>query len=94
VRVRPNFGVDVGPVMDLKRRMLMAHESQVAWVARQHGIGDFLASMEAWAARRGRDFGVGYAEGLRHYRHPPYPRDPALEALLGDAVRPLAGWTD
>jgi|SRR5579872_4652225 len=93
-RIRPDFGVDIGPVMDLKRRMLMAHESQLAWVARQHGIADYIGSMEAWAERRGRDFGVPFAEGLRHYRHLPYPKDPALETLLGDAVRELVNWTD
>jgi LmbE family N-acetylglucosaminyl deacetylase len=93
VRVKPDFGVDIGDQLATKRRMLMAHESQVAWVARQHGIADFSASMVAWAERRGRDFGVRYAEGLRQYRHQPYPRDPALQQLLGDAVRDLVEWT-
>jgi LmbE family N-acetylglucosaminyl deacetylase len=92
VRVKPDFGVDVGAVIETKKRMLMAHESQVAWVARQHGVADFTQSMVVWAERRGRDFGVPYAEGFRHYRHHPYPRDPALEALLGEAVLQLAGW--
>jgi len=92
VRVKPDFGVDIGDFLDTKRRMLMAHESQVAWVARQHGVADFAASMVAWAERRGRDFGVRYAEGLRHYRHQPYPRDPALEELLGGAVLSLENW--
>jgi LmbE family N-acetylglucosaminyl deacetylase len=92
VRVKPDFGVDIGAFLETKRRMLMAHESQVAWVARQHGVADFAASMVAWAERRGRDFGVRYAEGLRQYRHQPYPRDPALQQLLGDAVRELADW--
>ena len=92
VRVKPDFGVDIGDQLETKRRMLMAHESQVAWVARQHGVADFTASMVAWAERRGRDFGVRYAEGFRQYRHQPYPRDPALQQLLGDAVRDLVGW--
>jgi hypothetical protein len=48
--------------------------------------------MVSWAERRGRDFGVRYAEGFRHYRHPPYPATPALEALLGEAVRELVNW--
>jgi LmbE family N-acetylglucosaminyl deacetylase len=91
-RVRPDFGVDVGPVMDLKRRMLLAHESQHAWVAKQHGINDYLASMEAWAERRGRDFGVGHAEGFRQYRNQPYPRTPLLQELLAGAVLGLKDW--
>src|SRR5450432_1646342 len=94
VSIRPDFGVDIGETLETKRRMLMAHQSQVAWVARQHGIADYAGSMVAWAERRGRDFGVAYAEGFRHYRHQPYPATPALQALLGDAVRQLAAWPD
>jgi LmbE family N-acetylglucosaminyl deacetylase len=92
VRVRPDFGVDISPAMETKRRMLLAHASQVAWVAKQHGLANYLGSMEAWAERRGRDFGVAYAEGFRQYRNQPYPRDAALQALLGEAV--LASWKD
>lgn len=91
-RIRPDFGVDIGPWMEIKRRMLLAHESQHRWVALQHGIGDYLKSMEAWADRRGRDFGVDQAEGFRQYRHQPYPRTPALQELLGEAVRELVDW--
>jgi LmbE family N-acetylglucosaminyl deacetylase len=91
-RIRPDFGVDIGPVMETKRRMLLAHASQVAWVARQHGIDNYLKSMEDWSARRGRDVGAAFAEGFRQYRHPPYPRSPALQDLLGDAVRQLVRW--
>jgi LmbE family N-acetylglucosaminyl deacetylase len=91
-RIRPDFGVDISAFLETKRRMLLAHESQASWVARQHGIADYAGSMVAWAERRGRDFGVTYAEGFRHYRHPPYPATPALEALLGDAVLALPNW--
>jgi LmbE family N-acetylglucosaminyl deacetylase len=91
-RIRPDFGVDIGDFLETKRRMLMAHRSQVAWVARQHGIDDYAGSMVSWGERRGRDFGVAYAEGFRQYRHPPYPATPALQDLLGDVVRQLVGW--
>ena len=90
-RIRPDFGVDVGIWMETKRRMLAAHQSQVAWVAKQHGVSNYVQSMEDWTARRGRDFGVPFAEGFRQYRHHPYPTTPALETLLGDAVREFAG---
>jgi hypothetical protein len=72
--------------------MLLAHESQRRWLAKQHGIEDYLRSMEVWAERRGRDFGVAQAEGFRQYRHQPYPRTPILQDLLGDAVLQLADW--
>ncbi|HUO11736.1 MAG TPA: hypothetical protein VMU37_03180, partial [Caulobacteraceae bacterium] len=91
-RVRPDFGVDITDWMEIKRRMLLAHKSQVAWVAKQHGIDDFTQSMVAWGARRGRDCGVTYAEGFRHYRHEPYPRTPLLQELVGAAHRELIGW--
>ena len=92
VRIRPDFGVDIGPWMETKRRMLLAHESQQRWVAKQHGIEDYLRSMEAWAGRRGRDFGVAQAEGFRQYKNQPYPRTPLLQDLLGDAVLQLTDW--
>ncbi|MDB5479686.1 MAG: family carbohydrate esterase [Caulobacteraceae bacterium] len=88
VPARPDFGVDIGGVMETKRRMLSAHQSQKSWLLKQHGITDFTAGMEAQSARRGRDFGVAFAEGFRHYRHPPYPRDPLLQALLGAILTP------
>jgi N-acetylglucosamine malate deacetylase 1 len=91
-RIRPDFGVDIGPWMEAKRRMLLAHESQRRWLAKQHGIADYLRSMEAWAERRGGDFGVTHAEGFRQYRHQPYPHTPLLQELLDGAVLELADW--
>jgi N-acetylglucosamine malate deacetylase 1 len=91
-RIRPDFGVDITGYLETKRRMLMEHRSQIAWVARQHGIDDYAGSMVTWGERRGRDFGVAFAEGFRQYRHPPYPATPALQDLLGDAHLPLADW--
>ena len=82
-----DFAVDITDVLPLKRRMLEAHQSQIAWLARQHAITDFTAGMEAQGRRRGRDFGVACAEGFRQYRHPPYPRAPRLQDLLGAALR-------
>jgi LmbE family N-acetylglucosaminyl deacetylase len=88
VKVAGDFGVDIGRAFEAKRGMLAKHESQDAWVAKQHDIPKHLASMEAWCRRRGRDFGVEMAEGFRQYRHHPYPRTPLLQDLLGAAVVP------
>ena len=93
-RIKPDFGVDITACRDVKRRMLMAHESQIGWVAEQHGVPDMVQSMQDWGARRGRDFGVAAAEGFRHYRHEPYPRSPALQELVGEALRELVDWRD
>jgi LmbE family N-acetylglucosaminyl deacetylase len=85
-RIAPAFGVDISPFLATKRRMLQAHESQVEWVAKQHGITDFAASMETFSRRQGRDFGVDAAEGFRQYRHHPYPATSLLQELVGEAL--------
>lgn len=85
-RPPPDFGVDVGAHFETKRAMLMAHESQLAWVARQHGVADQIAGMAAWTRRRGKDFGADLAEGFRQYRHHPYPNTPLLQQLVGQAL--------
>ena len=85
-RLRRDFGVDVTAVFATKRAMLACHQSQAAWVLRQHGIPDLGADMEAWSRRVGADFGVEHAEGFRHYRHPPYPKAAVLHGLLEAAV--------
>ena len=91
IAVIPDFGADIEAVFETKRAMLAAHESQIRWVARQHGVPDQVASLEKWARRRGRDFGVTMAEGFRQYRHHPWPGSPLLQDLLGQAlVEPLA----
>ena len=88
--IKALFGVNIGATIETKTRMLAAHESQFAWVSKQHDIADQLKSMQAWSKRRGRDFGVEYAEGFRQYRGFSYPRTPLLQDLLGaDVVAPL-----
>ncbi|MBL8552701.1 MAG: PIG-L family deacetylase [Phenylobacterium sp.] len=81
-----DFAVDVGETFALRRQMLDRHVSQANWVRKHHAIEDHLASMEAWARRVGRDYGVERAEGFRQYRHEPYPRRPLLQELLGETV--------
>lgn len=82
-RIVPEFGVDVTRHFDKKRDMLAAHVSQRSWVMKQHGIDDYLGSMQKWTAKRGRTFGVAYAEGFRQYTGTPYPRSKLLQELIG-----------
>ena len=82
VRVEPEFGADVGAMIDTKHAMLACHRSQKTWVSKQHDIDDHAAAMEAWTLRQGHFFGVALAEGFRQYRHQPYPMTPLLQELL------------
>lgn len=83
----PDFAVDIETTIAIKRAMLECHQSQISWLRKQHDIIDFTAGMEAQSRRRGREFGVRFAEGFRHYRHQPYPREPRLQALLADFIK-------
>jgi len=82
----PEFAVDIDAFFETKRAMLAVHESQKTWLLKQHGIEDYVGAMIAWSRRRGRDFGVGYAEGFRQYRHTPYPSGPLLQEMVGEAL--------
>ena len=86
-KVQPDFGVDISDHFAAKRAMLLAHASQHRWVGKQHGISDYTASMERWTAKRGKLFGVAYAEGFRQYTGTPYPRAPLLQELVGEALQ-------
>ncbi|MGC4052174.1 MAG: PIG-L family deacetylase [Paludibaculum sp.] len=87
--IAPQFAVNVAGVMDQKRTMLEAHESQRAWLRKQHGMDDFVATMEAWCRSRGALAGVEFAEGFRQYGGHAYPRTPLLQELLADLVLPV-----
>jgi LmbE family N-acetylglucosaminyl deacetylase len=84
--VHPEFGVNIEAKFELKRRMLSVHASQRNWLLRQHGMDDYLRTMEDWTRERGQSFAVKYAEGFRQYRHHPYPTTPLLQELVGDAL--------
>jgi len=80
--VQPQFVVDIASVIDRKTEMLECHQSQRAWLKRQHGMDDFVEIGKTWSAKRGEPAGVAYAEGFRHYKGHPWPGDPLLESLL------------
>lgn len=84
--VVPDFAIDVTPRFSKKWDMLAAHESQRSWVRKQHGVDDYMASMERWTQKRGGQFGVSYAEGFRQYTGTPYPRSRLLQDLAGECL--------
>ncbi len=84
-QIAPDFGVDISAHFVKKREMLTAHVSQRSWVLKQHGIDHLVAAMERWSAKRGRQYGVAYAEGFRQYTGTPYPRSQRLQELVAGA---------
>jgi LmbE family N-acetylglucosaminyl deacetylase len=82
-----DFVVDVTSVFDRKRQAFACHESQRAWLRKQHGLDDYLETVERWSASRGAQIGVPYGEGFRQHVGHPYPATPLLQDLL-DAKRP------
>jgi LmbE family N-acetylglucosaminyl deacetylase len=81
--VAPGFYLDISEVIEVKVRMLACHASQREWLLRQHGMDHYLDSMTEWAARRGAEAGVTYAEAFRQHLGHAYPQDNKLTALLG-----------
>lgn len=84
--VLPQFVVNVASTFTRKRDALAAHDSQRAWLMRQHGMDDYLLTMEEWCRARGGQAGVQFGEGFRQYTGHPWPRTPLLQELLGGAV--------
>ncbi len=80
--VKPDFSVNVEATFPTKRAMLAAHVSQRDWLRKQHGMDDYLLTMEKWTRSRGEYCGVVMAEGFRHYKVHPYPSSQLLEELL------------
>jgi LmbE family N-acetylglucosaminyl deacetylase len=81
-----DFYVDIAEHFAVKKAMLAEHASQRDWLLRQHGIDDYLQTMERWTRENGQRAGVGFAEGFRRYKGHPYPQSPLLEDLLADLI--------
>ncbi|MBL8222657.1 MAG: PIG-L family deacetylase [Bryobacterales bacterium] len=87
VPIFPDFVVDVSSKFSVKWEMLAAHASQREWLRAQHGMDDYMTTMEAWTKICGQRAGLGYGEGFRQYKGHPYPESPALQDLLGDLAK-------
>jgi LmbE family N-acetylglucosaminyl deacetylase len=82
-----DFFVDIGTVFPTKRAMLAEHRSQRAWLAKHHGIDDYLDQMERWCKQDGGVAGVEFAEGFRQCRTHSWPQTPLLQELLSGYCR-------
>ena len=81
--VETQFCVDVSGAIDAKAAMLAAHASQRDWLLKHHGMDQYVESMRAWCARRGRRIGAAFAEGFRQHLGHGYPQENLLGQLLG-----------
>lgn len=80
--VESAFIIDTSEFFALKRDMLACHVSQREWLRRQHGMDEYLDSMERWSENRGEKIGAAHGEGFRQHLGHPHPQDNLLLALL------------
>lgn len=76
----PHLWVDIGETIDVKRRMLAAHSSQVDLMRQMYGE-DLLEMVERLGRYRGGQRGCEFAEAFRHCATYPEP-DGALRFLV------------
>ena len=85
-RLEARQAVDITGVIEVKEKMLAAHESQRSWLRAQHGEDEYLLSMRRWSAERARDFrrgSVKFAEGFNRHRGHGFPDTDLLTKALG-----------
>ena len=90
VPIVPEFVVDIGEVMAVKREMLAQHKSQKEWLDATQGMDSYLESMADAASTVGTRYGeCAYAEGWRRHNHMGYcDSDFApLQTLLSDVLK-------
>lgn len=81
----PHFVVDVTDVFDQKKELLHQHASQRSWLKYQHGVDDYVETMERWTRHIGHQGGFEFGEGFRRYRGLPYPQTAVLENMFAEA---------
>jgi LmbE family N-acetylglucosaminyl deacetylase len=77
-----DFIVDITSTFEQKLKMLACHESQRAWLRRQHGLDEYLDGCRRWSAARGKEIGAEYGEAFTQHRGHPYPHDNLLTQIL------------
>ena len=86
VPVIPGFYVDITGEIGIKEETLACHASQRDWLRKHHKMDQYLIAMKQFAAHRGAEISVKYAEGFRQHLGHGYPQDNILKAVIGDLV--------
>lgn len=90
--VLPEMYVDITGTAALKTEMLACHASQQDWLRQQHGMDDYVASMQRWSRALGRRAStvagraIEFAEAYRQHRGHAYPQDNIFDELLPGMV--------
>ncbi len=84
--IRPRMVVDITSVMETKEKMLCCHESQRDWLLKHHGMDEYVAMMQALAAKRGGLVGARFGEGFRQHLGHAFPQDNILAEELRDLI--------
>ena len=74
--------VDISEQIEQKAAALACHESQRAWLQRQHGLDDYVEAMRRWGRVRGAQIGTAYGEGFCQHRGHPHPTADLLQDLV------------
>jgi len=87
---RPDLLIDIGSVLDAKRRMLACHRSQQSWLEETQGMDVWVEEMTGLSREMARRCGrTGFAEGWRrrsHYGFCPADHDPLASVLSPHAI--------
>jgi LmbE family N-acetylglucosaminyl deacetylase len=74
--------VDISAHIKTKVEALACHESQRAWLQKQHGMDDYVETMKRWSKHRGERIGVDFGEAFCQHRGHPHPVDNLLCELV------------
>ena len=85
--VVPSTLVDITGTIDTREKMLCCHDSQRSWLLAHHDVDEYIESMKAFAAERGRLIAGDYAEGFRQHLGNSFGQDNILKKELGDLVK-------
>src|SRR5262245_32344946 len=79
----PTTYVDITRQINRKAEMLACHASQRDWLRAHHGMDEYIEAMRRYAAERGSEINVAYAEGFVQHRGHPFPQNDLLAEVLG-----------
>lgn len=84
----PNFYVDISSVIDIKRKMIAAHQSQVEVIRQMFGKDQFVENMlDDHDRKLGPKMGSEYAEAFLQHRGGGFPQTPFIQQTLREHTR-------